>query len=74
MLIVRQEPPLRCGGTELFRAATSPTIPMATPMFAPAAKKRKKYNRAFSKPRHGLTKDGTLLYFARKQDCDALRA
>jgi hypothetical protein len=34
----------------------------------------KKYNRAFSKPRHGLTKDGALLYFARKQDRDAFRA
>jgi hypothetical protein len=34
----------------------------------------KKYNRAPSKPRRGLTKDGTLVYFARKQDCDALRA
>ena len=40
-------------------------------MFARAAKKLKKYHRAFSKPREGPTKDGTLLYFARKQDCEA---
>ena len=25
----------------------------------------------FSKPRDGLTKDGTLVYFARRHDCDA---
>ena len=35
-------------------------------------KELKKYHRNFSKPRgEGLTKDGTLLYFARKHDCDA---
>jgi hypothetical protein len=37
----------------------------------PGGNELKKYHRAFSKPRDGLTKDGTLLYFARKQDCDA---
>ena len=37
----------------------------------PGGKDLKKYHRPFSKPRDGLTKDGTLLYFARKQDCDA---
>jgi hypothetical protein len=37
----------------------------------PGGKELKKYHRPFSKPRDGLTKDGTLLYFARKQDCDA---
>src|SRR5215472_9354142 len=38
----------------------------------PGGKELKKYHRAFSKPRgDGLTKDGTLIYFARKQDCDA---
>ena len=39
-------------------------------MSAPAAK-LKKYHRNFSKPRDGLTKAGTLLYFAKKHDCDA---
>ena len=28
------------------------------------------HHRAFAKPRDGLTKDGTMIYFARKQDCD----
>jgi hypothetical protein len=37
----------------------------------PGGKELKKYHRAFSKPRDGLTKDGTLIYFARKYDCDA---
>ena len=37
----------------------------------PGGKELKKYHRAFSKPRAGPTKDGTLIYFARKQDCDA---
>jgi hypothetical protein len=43
----------------------------------PGGKELKKYHRNFSKPRgDGLTKAGTLLYFARKQDCDvcALKA
>jgi hypothetical protein len=34
-------------------------------------KELKKYHRAFAKPRDGLTQDGTLIYFARKQDCGA---
>lgn len=37
----------------------------------PGGKELKKYHRNFSKPREGLTKAGTLLYFARKHDCDA---
>jgi len=36
----------------------------------PGGKELKKYHRPFSKPRDGLTKDGTLIYFARKRDCD----
>src|SRR6202163_4498200 len=40
-------------------------------MSAPAAKSKelKKYHRDFA--RDGLTKDGTMIYFARKQDCHA---
>ena len=37
----------------------------------PGGKELKKYHRAFAKPRDGLTKDGTMIYFARKQDCEA---
>ena len=37
----------------------------------PGGRELKKYHRAFSKPRDGLTKSGTLLYFAQKHDCDA---
>jgi transposase len=37
----------------------------------PGGKELKKYHRTFSKPRDGLTKDGTMIYFARKDDCDA---
>jgi Transposase DDE domain len=37
----------------------------------PGGKELKKYHRNFSKPRDGLTKSGTLLYFARKHDCEA---
>ena len=36
----------------------------------PAGKELKKYHRSFPK-RDGRTKDGTMLYFARKQDCHA---
>jgi transposase len=35
----------------------------------PGGKELSKYHRRFSKPRDGLTKDGTIIYFARKQDC-----
>src|SRR5271169_3643337 len=37
----------------------------------PGGKELKKYYRAFAKPRDGLTKDGTMIYFARKRDCEA---
>jgi hypothetical protein len=37
----------------------------------PGGKERKKHHRAFAKRRDGLTKDGTMIYFARKQDCEA---
>jgi Transposase DDE domain len=37
----------------------------------PGGKELKKYHRTFSKPRDGLTKEATILYFARKHDCDA---
>jgi hypothetical protein len=37
----------------------------------PGGKELRKYRRAFAKPRDGLTKDGTMIYFARKRDCNA---
>jgi hypothetical protein len=37
----------------------------------PRRQELKKCPRAFSKPRGDLTKDGALVYFARRQDCDA---
>src|ERR1700683_3221862 len=37
----------------------------------PGAKELRKYHRAFAKPRDGLTKDGTMIFFARKHDCEA---
>jgi hypothetical protein len=37
----------------------------------PAGKELRKYHRTFAKPRDGLTKDGTMIYFARKHDCEA---
>ena len=37
----------------------------------PGGKELKKYHRAFAKPRDGLTNDRTMIYFARKQDCEA---
>jgi hypothetical protein len=37
----------------------------------PGGQELRKYHRAFAKPRDGLTKDGTMIYFARKQDCEA---
>ena len=36
----------------------------------PGGKELRKYQRVFSKPRDGLTKDGTMIYFARKHDCE----
>jgi hypothetical protein len=35
----------------------------------PGGKELKKYHRSFSKPRDGVTKEGTMIYFARKHDC-----
>jgi hypothetical protein len=37
----------------------------------PGGKELRKYHRAFAKPRDGLTKDGTMIDFARKHDCVA---
>jgi hypothetical protein len=37
----------------------------------PSDKELSKYHRVFSKPRDGVTKEGTMIYFARKHDCDA---
>ena len=37
----------------------------------PGGKELKKYRRAFVRPRDGLTKDGTMIYFARKHNCEA---
>ena len=34
-------------------------------------KELRKYHRAFAKPRDGVTKEGTMIYFARKRDCGA---
>ena len=45
--------------------------PEANIYVCPGGKELKKYHRNFSKPRDSLTKSRTLLYFARKQDCDA---
>ena len=59
----------RTDGT--FRVATSSLTPKSNLYVCPGGKELKKYHRAFSKPREGPTKDGTMIYFARKQDCDA---
>jgi hypothetical protein len=37
----------------------------------PEGKELRKYHRSFSKPRDGVTKEGTMIYFARKHDCEA---
>jgi hypothetical protein len=37
----------------------------------PGGKELRKYHRAFAKPRDGLTKEATLIDFARKRDCEA---
>ena len=37
----------------------------------PGGKELRKYHRAFAKPRDGLTKDGAMIHFARKHDCEA---
>src|SRR5277367_662805 len=37
----------------------------------PGGKELRKYHRAFAKPRDGVTKEGTMIFFARKQDCEA---
>ena len=37
----------------------------------PGGKELRKYHRLFSKPRDGVTKEGTMIYFARKHDCEA---
>jgi hypothetical protein len=55
--------------TEPSPAATSPSIRRAT-LCLPSGKELRKYHRAFAQPRDGLTKDGTMIYFARKQDCE----
>ena len=45
--------------------------PVSNLYVCPGGKELRKYHRTFVKPRDGLTKDGTMIYFARKQDCGA---
>jgi hypothetical protein len=40
-------------------------------MSAPGGKELRKYHRTFAKARDGLTKGGTMIYFAREHDCEA---
>ena len=37
----------------------------------PGGKELRKYHRSFSKPRDGVTKEDTMIYFARQHDCQA---
>ena len=37
----------------------------------PGGQELRKYHRAFAKPRDGVTKACAMIYFARKQDCEA---
>ena len=46
-------------------------LPESNLYLCPGGKGLRKYHRTFAKPRDGLTKDGTMIYFARKHDCDA---
>ena len=45
--------------------------PVGNLYVCPGGKELRKYHRDFSKPREGLTKEGTMIYFARKRDCEA---
>ena len=45
--------------------------PVGNLYVCPGGKELRKYHRDFSKPRDGLTKEGTMIYFARKRDCEA---
>jgi hypothetical protein len=56
---IRQEPPLRCGGDVTFSRSDFAYDLEGNAYVCPGGKELKKYNRASSKPRHGLTKDGT---------------
>jgi transposase len=58
----------RTDGT--FSRSDFPYDPEANLYVCPGGKELKKYHRPFSKPRDGVTKAGTLIYFARKRDCD----
>ena len=45
--------------------------PVGNLYVCPGGKELRKYHRDFSRPREGLTKEGTMIYFARKRDCEA---
>jgi hypothetical protein len=45
--------------------------PVGNLSVCPGGKELRKYHRDFSKPREGLTKEGTMIYLARKRDCEA---
>jgi Transposase DDE domain len=45
--------------------------PAGSRYVCPGGKELRKYHRSFSKPRDGVTKEGTMIYFARKHDCEA---
>jgi hypothetical protein len=61
----------RAHGWNLLPRADFTFDPESNLYVCPSHKELKKYHRAFAKPRGGLTKDGTMIYFARKQDCEA---
>jgi hypothetical protein len=45
--------------------------PQSNLYVCPRGKELRKYHRAFARPRDGLTKGGTMIYFARKHDREA---
>jgi hypothetical protein len=53
----------------LYRAVTSRSMPKETSICS-EGKELKRYRRAFSTPRDGVRKDGTIGYRASKFDCE----
>src|SRR5277367_2281744 len=61
----------RAHGRNLLPRSNFVFDPESNLYVCPGGKELRKYHRAFAKPRDGLTKDGTMIYFARKRDCEA---
>src|SRR5580698_89234 len=65
---------VRAHGRRPFARADFAFDPEGNLFVCPGGKELRKYHRSFSKPRDGVTKEGTMIYFARKRTARPARS